>query len=701
MADLSRKSDTPAGGDRARLLLARKWAYRLLGTTCVPVAQQDLEGELRTMLDTVCACVHREPFRTEPAREVGARLVELGCTGADSLPCTVDVLGKGLTAQREFQPIDRFAERIALVLGAVACGFAAAIQRVTFDEQEQMQRSLLKAVQDMKGDLKRSEERFDQVATASASGILITEPDGRIVRANGAMAEILGYRASELAETNLFEVVSGEHAAALRDGYQALLAGRRARIKQAHRLLRVDGDAVRVSVTMSVLDDGEGGPNQVVLVVEDDTELLLLQSELNRQAVHDPVTGLPNRQFFGGRLESALRQADSRYGLTLFHLELNAYGVVCDGLGRKAGDQLLVAAGRRLTALFGAEKAVVAQIGDGRFGILVENSADTPEVATLVARINEELAEPIYVDDQGVTALANIGVLHRPEPGADFAEVLRAADLSLRRAKANGPGQWELFHAVPGAQDRKTCLLAAAMPGAWEHGELRVHYQPIASLADGRITDVEATLHWDRPKAGPLDHDRCVELAELTGLVLALGAWELDTAIRQTGWWQQRLAPGLGLAVGLTPSQAADADLVSRVVRILDATGFPSELLTVGMPVRALSGPQARDNLGVLADLGIRPRLDSFGTATAELTLVEDLPVRSVRLAPARSATDSAAGTVLMTVVPLIRSRGATVVVDDVHTAEQAAWWQRTGADSAYLGVSGPPSAMVARLGGQ
>ncbi|MCE7006299.1 EAL domain-containing protein [Kibdelosporangium philippinense] len=701
MPEPSRR-EQPRDFARDRLILSRKWAYVLHSNVFFTFEQDQLERELAVLLDALCAVVRGEPFDGKPAVEAGARLVEIGCTGDEALPTTMDVLGKGLLALPEFQPVAKFAEPIVLALGALSSGFTKANRQATLDQQETMKLSLLKAVRDAKWRLRQSEEQFNEVAMSSASGIIITDPDGLLVRTNGAIADMLGYTSEELAGRTLFNLVHQDHAVVLRDDYRDLLAGKKARVKQPVQLLRKDGDIARITLTASVLHN-ENGPSHFVTVVEDGTELMLLQGELNRQALHDVLTGLPNRQYFSTNVELALRRADPTYGVTLFHLDLDAFAMICNGLGRRVGDQLLVSVSQRLRAVVAAEKAMVARFDGDEFGILIENTESTPSVSTLVEDINTELAEPIYVDGHGVAVSASIGVVYRPSRAMDPVELLRAADFTLRRAKAAGRGQWELFHTDQDERDRLMYTLAAAMPGAWETGEIDVVYRPVVDLKDGRIAYVEALLRWNRPDVGILDHHQCVQLAEHTGLVLSLGEWLLETACKQADWWQQRASRPLSLMAGLTLNQAADADLVSRLLRTVHA----ADQLTVGFPSKAVRSPEAVDNLKVLADMGVRTMLDDFGTAPEELASLEDVPVECVRFSrriverQAESAVGAPLTAALTTLVPLVHRSGARVVVDGVHTESQAHWWRMADADFVIgdrYGKASPPGDLAARL---
>ncbi|QWF81847.1 putative bifunctional diguanylate cyclase/phosphodiesterase [Amycolatopsis sp. CA-230715] len=692
MPNPHRKSPAPSpDGARELELLARKWAYLLSGVVVVSMGREDLDRELRYQLETLCSAVAAEPVDAAAASGVGERLVALGYVGEQGLQCTVDVLGKGLLGLSAFQPLSHYAERITAALGALACGFVTATRAAVLEQQEIMQLSLLKAVRDAKWHLKESEARFDEVATSSASGIMTIDLDGRLSQANAALGEILAVSPSSLTGTMVYDLVRADSAETLREGIAALLAGERDRFRQSQQFHRADGDTARISLTISMLRDAENKPSHFVGVVEDGTELMLLQNELKRQSLHDVLTGLPNRQYFGTHLESVLRRADPALGITVLHLDLDAFSKVCDSLGRRAGEQLLVQSARRLKTVFAREKSMIARFDGDEFGIVVENSATTPDVSTLVANINAELTEPSYVEGHGLALPASIGVVHRPPHDSDPAELLRAADSALRRAKDGRRGQWELFHPGQDAADRRARLLAIGMPGAWEHGEITVRYRPVKHLATGEVAGVEAVLHWDRPEHDPVPHHRCVELAEETGLMLPLGEWVLRTACGQLRWWRQQSGFTGPLVVGLSVNQAGDADLVRRVLGALAESGAEPGWLTLGIPAAALTAAEAQDNLTVLADRGITMMLDDVGPGAEDLALLAELPVGAVRITHRHvsgQAREAAAA-----LVPFLGRAGAATLVDGIDSADHAEWWRVAGVTTAtgdHLGIPVP-----------
>ncbi|MGI5502783.1 putative bifunctional diguanylate cyclase/phosphodiesterase [Lentzea sp. CA-135723] len=663
------------------MTLARKWSYKLLSAVAIPLGRDDLDQELALRLDALCSMLHAEPFATTPIEGAGADLATLGHLGKFGLRCTTEVLGKGLLALPEFQPVSQYAERIALAMGALGAGFTAANAESVLAQQESMQRSLLKAVRDANWNLKESEARFNEVVTSSTNGVLIVDLEGRLLTVNEAIGEILGRTSDELVGTPLLDLIEPAFTEMLREAMTDLASGAVDRVQQSQRLLRQDGESARVTLTASLLRGADDEPSNFVVVIEDGTELELLQSELKRQSLHDPLTGLPNRQFFTTQLETALRKADPVHGITVFHLDLDAFGMLRDTFGGRVVERYLQHVSGRLKALLAGEKVMIARFGGDEFGVLLENTASTPRIDTIMKSINEDLmSEPTFVDGHGVSASMSAGVVHRPPADTEPLDVLRSAERSLRRAKKGRRGQWELFHAGQDAEERRDDALAVAMPAAWEDGEITVRYRPIVRLASGEVAGVEAELFWDLP-SGPLDHDRCAGLAEQTGLILPLGGWLLKVAGGQAAWWRQRGQFDLPLAVRLTAHQASDADLVSRVVQVLDELGVPSEMLMVSVPGNVLVLPDAVDNLAVLTRMNVLTAIDDFGMGPLDFGLLaSDVPVRAVRIARELVASRSPYVAALL---PLLRERGVRVAVEGIDDAEQAAWWLAAGADFA------------------
>jgi diguanylate cyclase (GGDEF)-like protein/PAS domain S-box-containing protein len=678
--DNPRKKPSAERAARRLGTLARKWGYLVSTTAYLPHTPEEIEGELGILTGRLFEAVASEPPDLAAASAAGARLVELRCVGADSLRRTLEVLGKALVREPELHHVDGLAERVVLVLGALSSGYGEMLRDDIQKRQEGLSRALLKVEQETRQKQVVTRAQFEEVFAGSASGVALTELDGRVLRANAALAKTLNRTPAEIAALTLFDLVHPEDVELLREGYRDLVAGKLHRLRAGRRLVGRDGEPMWATFAASVIRDAVGAPRQLLTIVDDDTEVSLLQRRLSHQALHDALTGLPNRQFFSTRLENLLREADAARGVTLFHLDLDGFSQIAGGLGQELGDRVLRGVAAKLKTVFEAEKALVARLGGDEFGVLVQNSEATPGVVTLVRRITHELAEAEYVDGhRGVAVSASIGVVHRPLRDITPAELLRASDLTLRRVQRTG-NQWGLFDRELDRRDRHEFGLAASMAGAWENGEIEVRYRPLVAAAGGEVAGVEARLRWTHPEEGVLSHETCVRLASETGLALPLGTWLLRTAA-------ERVAASdvvVPLTVELTAQQAADPELVGEIRRVLEETGLPPERLRPGFPAAVLppDAVDAADNLKVLSEIGVAAEIHGFGTA-GDVTSLVDLPVHTVRLAGnlvvrrehplvERSAT---------ALIEAAHSAGASVSVAGVADREVAAWWRERGVD--------------------
>lgn len=671
----------PAGASRSaaerardRGKVARKWTYLVGMTAYIPLPPAEVERRLLDIVNVMFDVLTSEPFTTERAADAGARLVDLYCTGKTSLQCSVDVLAAALLADPEPRYADRLGQRVACALGALACGYAEAHRTFMTDQQDSIHRTLYKSLGESDRERRVVQARLDEVLASVDSGIAIVDPDGRFLRTNAALDRLLGRTSAEVTETTWFDLIDPRDRPAQQYAYQDLFNGRSERIRLRHKLTGKDGDTKRVSVTASLIHVPDERPHDYMVIIADDTELSLLQSQLSHQLLHDALTGLPNRQFFTTRLEQVL---NTGCPTTVYRLHLDSLALISDGFGRKVADRLLQAIAQRLTVVFAEDRAMVARFEGADLAILLERRPDTPDVPATVEKINEVTAEPIYRGAHGVSTSVSIGVVHRPAHRIEPGELLRAADMAVRHATSTGPGRWRLLDPEQDTRDRHTFRLAATMPTAWETGEVRVAYQPLVRLADEQVLGVDALLRWEHPEHGLISHDRCVELAERIGLCLPVGAWLLRHTCEQ-------LSSDLLLAVTVTPHEATSPELPDTVLRTLHETAVRPEQLQLAMPASTLltaHGP-AVENLAALADAGVQTTLHATGFLLADPTFLAELPVRTVRTTP-RATRHPLPAKIATELVAAVHAAGATVIVDSVTTRDQADWWCQVGADAA------------------
>lgn len=440
-----------------------------------------------------------------------------------------------------------------------------------------------------------------------------------------------------------------------------------------------------MEVTRRAVADAQERANSLNEV---NTELTLLQRQLGHQLLHDPLTGLPNRQFFTTRLEEMLASPGP---VTLYRLELNGFPLVSDGLGRQGGERLLGAAASRILTAAG-ESAMVARFDGAHFAILREGPAD-PEV---VDRLNHALSEPAYVEESGLATTANAGVVQCPPHGADPTELLHAADLALRHATRRGPGQWVLHQPDDDADDRRLLRLAAIMPGAWETGQVRVGYRLRVRLADLEPVAVDAFVRWPEAERAGQPRHKCIDLAERTGLSQQLDGWLLRSAGERLRTWNEESGRDLPLTVSLSPNQSSAPTLVDTVLGSLAYSGLPRERLRLAMPAAELfhGREQAATNLTALAEAGVSMAVHDFDGAAGDIVYLEELPLHSVGLSAALasravgSPRTSLVVKALTGLVALTHLAGLPVWVDDVGAGE-VDWWRAIQVDTAGFGSAG------------
>jgi diguanylate cyclase (GGDEF)-like protein/PAS domain S-box-containing protein len=697
--------DSPPDGERSsRAELVRRWAGALATSVFVALRYDEVERSLADLFSKLVDAATAGPFSAAPAVEAGNTVVQLGFTAPESLERSVALLGEALPAQPELAALSDADERIIRLLAAFCAGFSRALRDWVFGQQNEVNRALFKAHLEAKRDLRVTEAQFSEIFTESAVGIAITDLHGRFVRTNTSLADILDYSVVEIEDLTLFQLFHDNDAAYLRAHYQGLQHGPEPRFREPMKLRKKGGDEAFGHLSVSMLRDADERPQYFVTMVDDVTEVHLLQGRLNHQVLHDLLTNLPNRQYFVSRLETALARADTGPGFILCQLDIDGVGVVNDGVGHQAGDTLLRMAARRLENVVGGDTGMVARLGGCRFAMLVEKGPLAPDAEDLASMINKELSEPVYVDGRGLAVSASIGMIDVDGATSIPAELLAHADIALRRAKAGGKAQWALFNQEDDGGERDQLALAAAMPGALENGEFGIDFEPLVNLAEQKVVAMRARLNWRLAGGRLLGHNDCVELAEQTGLVLGLGRWMMLAACERAKAWLNRFgvtAPPV--MIELTTQQAADGDLSGRIRDTLTESGLEPNRLLVGFPMTALEAAigDIEDNLRTADDQGARVYLTGFGGGDFDLACVEDLPVHAVELAerlvgrvgvcPDNAAPVTAAA---RAVVPLVRGREVAVLAGPLTEPAQVDWWREIGVTSGYgpcfAGVGAP-----------
>nr|WP_042185730.1 diguanylate cyclase [Kibdelosporangium sp. MJ126-NF4]CEL16849.1 Sensory box/GGDEF family protein [Kibdelosporangium sp. MJ126-NF4]CTQ91923.1 Sensory box/GGDEF family protein [Kibdelosporangium sp. MJ126-NF4] len=603
----------------SRTKVVRRWATAVTARTHVPLQADELHERLAGLLDDLLATLTSEPFTPKPAYDLAVQLTEMHCGTAESIQSTMDSLGAALGAMPELAGLPRRTERIFATLGAMAAGYSDAARQRTFSQQEDVHRASLAALGDIHRRLRDVSAELDQVLDGCTTGIALTNQDGRFLRANEALRHILGYEQRELAHRTLFSVLPPEDSGLFR----SLLAGGTRHFERTQQLVGKDDEVSWTRMTLT-----RPRPNAFVLVFEDRSELQLLQNRMTHMALHDMLTGLPNRQYFTSTLETSLPR-----GVTVCQLDLDGFATLTRGLGKQIGDTVLMHVAQRLQAAVAAENTLVARVGADEFAVLMPRTE--PEM--IVRHLRDALRPPIEIGGHRIVVTAAIGVVSAT--GTNPADVLDAAELALARARSLGPGQWSLF----GPDDRDRAMATAVLPTALREGQVNVAYQPLHRLPGKQQVGFDAVLSW-----GGLSHWDCIAHAE---------SWLLRK-VCSTG-------PDLPVHVGV---RSADPGEVGRITA---ESGRPADRLCLSVP--------AGDRLLPLADLGVGIEIRDFDLA--DIAFLEALPIRAVRLDRRLRQPGALTTKALRHVLAVVRSAGASVIVDGLPTWQDAERWQELGAD--------------------
>ncbi len=527
----------------------------------------------------------------------------------------------------------------------------------------------------------RAKARFEAVFANALTGMMVMALDGTILGANRALQELLGRPEEELVGVKADVFVHADDRQAATDRAHRVLAGD-LRSTLEHRYVRPDGGDVWVDVSLSVVRATDGGDGFIIGVLQDLTRrkaaeaALRAQAELNHhQALHDGLTGLPNRTLFRDRIEQSLHRARRADGtLAVLMLDLDRFKDVNDSLGHAAGDALLVEIGRRLDGMLRASDTV-ARLGGDEFGVLLPDPTSVGDVITAARRVRAAIQEPVIVQGLPLSVDASIGIALFPRDGLEVETLLKHADGAMYHAKQENVGV-AFYEASRHDDDPVRLTLVGELRRALEDHELTLHYQPKASLADGSVSSVEALLRWQHPERGLVPPDQFIPIVQQTGLIMPLALYVVDEALRQCRAW---LDGGLRLAVAvnLSTRNLMDADFPPQVETLLARHGVGGELLEIEITESAVLADPARTRqvLERLAALGIRVSIDDFGTGYSSLAHLRRLPVDEIKVDRSFVSgmdRDEDDATIVRSTIELGRSLGLDVVAEGVET--QAVW---------------------------
>lgn len=541
---------------------------------------------------------------------------------------------------------------------------------------------------------------------STAEAIFGIDMQGRCTFTNRACLELLGYGSDdELRGQPIHDLIHHHHpdGRAYPEADCPAQPGEKLRDKhhaEDEVFWRRDGTPVPVEYwSHPVVQDG----NLVGAVVTfvDISQRKHAEAQLEHLAHHDSLTGLPNRAFFQSRLSHAVNLAQRhRQNLALLFLDLDGFKHINDSLGHPAGDDLLQAMASRLSRNLRAVDTL-ARLGGDEFVVLLEDVEGANEAAVVAQNLLVLLRQPFRLNgEQEVYIGASIGISLFPEDARDPMQLIRNADAALYQAKSEGRDSYRFYTEAltRDAHDRQQ--MESRLRGALERGEFSIHYQPQISIRDGSLVGAEALLRWSDPDGNQIPPAHFIPLAEETGLIRPIGEWVLREACTHFRAWFDSGLPPINLAVNLSSRQFEQRDLIERLDRILEETGFPARYLELEITESAImaQGSHAASALAALKGLGVKLAIDGFGTGYSSLGYLKRFAVDKLKIDPGFIRDLPGTGNdaeIAATIIAMAKNLKLQVLAVGVEAREQLAFMQSHDCDAwqGYLASEARPAA--------
>jgi diguanylate cyclase (GGDEF)-like protein/PAS domain S-box-containing protein len=533
--------------------------------------------------------------------------------------------------------------------------------------------------------------KYCNIFENAIEGIYQSTLEDQFLSINPAMARIFGYedaRDMKMAVTNFGAQIFVDTENRKKFIHMLKERGRISEFESEVR--KKDGSSFWISENARVIANQTDGSEYFEGTILDITDRKNMQAKLVHGAMHDALTGLPNRLQLLERLDPILNPGSGKQKslCAVLVLDVDRFRIVNDSMGHIYGDRMLVAFARRLEISI-PSSATLARIGGDEFCILMENMQEKGEASLLAEHLQEILSYPFELDGEDVYAAASIGIAvcdsqqYKPE------DLVRDADTAMHRAKLAGKGRVEIFDISMHTRAVHLLTLETDLRKALERGEFRLHYQPIVSLQDSTLIGFEALIRWIHPRLGmvpPLDF---IPLAEDTGQIISIGRWVLWQSCKQLAEWQNILAGGnnLTMSVNLSGKQLQEQDLVRQVKAILEQTKVEAKFLKLEVTESAImeNPEKASLILNSLKDLGVHLSLDDFGTGYSSLSYLHKFPFNNLKIDRSFVSKMEAGDKdteIVKVINSLARNLGMEVVAEGIETLGQ--WALLNGFDCAY-----------------
>jgi diguanylate cyclase (GGDEF)-like protein/PAS domain S-box-containing protein len=530
---------------------------------------------------------------------------------------------------------------------------------------------------------RQGHDRLAAMVEHSSDVVLLADRSGRVSYASPGLHSTLGHQPAMWVGRHLVDVIADEERGKVANQVRRLLeAGTGNTVEFEATLLRVDGNRRRANVVIANLL-GETAVDGIVATFRDITEQRNLERQLSHRAYHDELTGLANRALFLDRMDHALRVARSeRDPVVVLFVDLDDFKRVNDELGHPVGDQVLKSVASCIRKSAGSGDTA-ARLGGDEFAILLEDVGGVDRAIDVAERLLKLLRVPIAVAGYDLTVLASIGVAVAT-PNMNTTSLLRDADIAMYEAKRAGKGQLRIFDPAMRMVATRHLEYRAELGDALDEGQLRVVYMPFVDMRSGEVRGAEALVRWHHPQHGDIPPTEFVPIAERTGLIVPIGYWVLDEALKQASGW--RPDAGLFVSINASPVQVRQPDFVEHVITALERHRIEPQMLVVEMAESVLveENERAADTVAQLRHHGVRIAIDDFGAGYCSLSYLQRHPVDMIKIDRAfidELGREPLGNTLARTILQMAGSLDIRTVAEGIETTVQLRELRRLGCD--------------------
>ncbi len=530
----------------------------------------------------------------------------------------------------------------------------------------------------MEDALKRSQEHFKAIFDNSAVGVLVMGLQGQLLESNETILKMLGYLKLEIKNNFVLNCVYPADQEKLSLFFQYYMNQNKTSSHYETRFLTRSGLVVwaRLSISTVRREDDQNG--FVIIIVEDITDKRRYEEELSYNALHDSLTGLPNRELFMDRLDAMLKKQKlnkQKENISVLFLDIDRFQIINETFGHAFGDRLIHQVAKRLQSLLEPDDTLARLTGD-EFGILSNRFSTVGDLTHFITTIRNLLKEPFRLVGEELTITISIGVKVVTEPDQSKSEILRDADTALHKAKKKGPDLFEFFIGEMNEESREMLQMENDLRKAIENEDLELYYQPQVSFTQKKITGVEGLIRWNHPTKGIILPGKFIPIAEKAGMIIPIGNFVLRAAIRNIQNWSKSGYYPLKVAINFSAPQFSQKDLI-KIINGLekDLKSFKNQLkIELTESILMANQKEVITTLNRLKKLGIELAIDDFGTGYSSLSYLKTLPIDYIKIDGSfikNILNDESDRSIVMAIIAMSHSLKIKSIAEGVETASQ------------------------------